>query len=86
MITSPLSSNVRHKEMLTPQWRFSGGAWVGHGSSQIFGWPPVCCLISRSSSFDGDIQQITFSQQNFKWFEDCLATALTIFTSLCWDW
>jgi len=22
MITSPLSSNVRHRAMITPQWRF----------------------------------------------------------------
>ena len=54
--------------------------------SQIFcwppPWPPVCCLISRSSSFNWHIQQITFSQQNFKRFEDFLATVLTIFLSL----
>jgi len=30
------------------------------------------------------MQQITFSQQNFKRFEDFLATVLTIFTCLCW--
>jgi len=32
------------------------------------------------------MQQITFSQQNFKRFEDFLAAVLTIFTSLCWVW
>ena len=63
-----------------------GGPWPSH----IFDWPPACppffCLISRSSSFDWHIQQITFSQQNFKRFENFLATVLTIFTSLCWVW
>jgi len=32
------------------------------------------------------MQQISFSQQNFKRFEDFLGTVLTIFTSLCWVW
>jgi len=65
----------------------SGGAkgWscVGH-APQMFGWPllgpSVFCLISNS--FDWYIQQITFSQQNFKRFETFLAAVLTIFTSL----
>ena len=61
------------------------GGWVGH-APQIFGWPllgpPVLRLISRSSSFDWHIQQITFSQQNFKGLEDFLATVPTMFTSL----
>jgi len=48
--------------------------------------PPVLCLISHSSSFDWHLQQITFSQQKFKRFEDFLATVLTIFTSLCCVW
>jgi len=40
MITSPLSSNVRHRAMITlVAVRWSLG---GHGSSQIFGWPPAC--------------------------------------------
>jgi len=30
--------------------------------------PPVFCLIARSSWFDWHIQQVTFSQQNFKGF------------------
>jgi len=29
---------------------------------------------------------MTFSQQNFKQFEDFLATVLTIFTRLYWVW
>jgi len=44
--------------------------------------PPVFCLISQSSSFDCHTQQITFSRQNFKRFEDFLTTVLTIFPSL----
>jgi len=32
------------------------------------------------------VQQIMFRQQNFKRFEDFLATVLTIFTSLCCVW
>jgi len=33
MITSPLLSNVRHRAMLTSQWRFLGETWVSHGPS-----------------------------------------------------
>jgi len=66
----------------------SKGAWVGHGPPRFLAGPmlapPVLCLISHSSSFNRHIQQITFSQQNFKPFEDFLATVLAIFTSLYW--
>ena len=72
------------------QWQLERGAWVGHGAPRFLAGsllgPPVFCLISRSSSFDWHILQITFSQQNFKRFEDFLVTVLTIFTSLCWIW
>ena len=61
-----------------------GGPWPPRFVASPLLDPPVFCLISRSSSFDLHIQQITFSQKKFKRFEDFLAMALTIFTSLCW--
>jgi len=47
-------------------------------------WPPwfLAGPLSRSSSFDWHIKQITFNQHNFKRFEDFLTTVLTIFASL----
>jgi len=93
MITSPLSSNIHHRTMNNDNatvallWGGLGGPWP---LPDFWLAPslatPGFCLISRSSSFDWHIQQITFTQQNFKRFEDFLATVLTIFTSLCWVW
>ena len=72
------------------QWRFLGRSLGRPWPSDFWLSPcfasPILCLISRSNSFDWHIQQITFSQQNFKPFEDFLVTVLTIFTSLCWVW
>ena len=88
MITSPLSSNVRHRAMITPQWLFYEGVWVGHGPSQIFGWPPACPP-SFLLNFTFKCVWLTYTADNFhpanfKRLEDFLATVLTIFASLCW--
>jgi len=60
---------------------------MGHGTPRFLAgpaWPPVLCLIHVQVRLIDiyTIQQITFSQQDFKQFEDFLATVLTIFTSL----
>jgi len=86
LLKSPLSCSISYYNL--GAWGFvcSGEAHQSNGDfkgglggpwpSQIFGWLPTCplslCLISRSSSFDWQIQQ----------FGDFPVKVLTIFTSL----
>jgi len=65
MITSPLSSNVRHSAMITPQWRSKGGDWVGHGPSQIFGWPPAW-LPNFLLNFIFKLVSLAYTADNFQ--------------------
>jgi len=62
------------------------GAWVGHGPTQTFSWPPAWPP-SFVLNFTFKFVWLTytadnFQPANFQRFEDFLARVLTIFTSL----